>query len=65
MKESKQQNKALKMLRGYRAALWRKSALEVVHGTNNEALSVCLKQMFLSSEKPAIVLIENPATELW
>ena len=23
------------------------------------------KNMFLSSEKPAIVLIENPATELW
>ena len=50
MKKSKQQNTALKMLKGYRAVLWRKTALETVYRANDKALLVCLEQIQLTNE---------------
>jgi len=50
MVKHKQQNRALKLLKEYRAALWRKAALEVIPGTNNKSLSVCIEQIQLTKD---------------
>ena len=50
MIKSKQQNMALKLLKGYRAVLWRKSVLEVIPRTNNKTLLACLEQIKLTNE---------------
>ena len=50
MRKSKQQDTALKILKGYRAVLCRKTALEAVYRANDEALLVCLEQIQLTNE---------------
>ena len=48
MKNPNQQNKALKLLKEYRPALWRKSTLEAVPRTNSLSLTACLEQIQLT-----------------
>jgi len=40
---------ALKLLTEYRPALWRKSALEAVSGSNNKPLVACMEQIRLTT----------------